>query len=77
MNTKPVETYSGIFPDKETFDEIYKECWENQPPASKEVMDAYQGMQEAFETYLCAVEKDWFRYAYQCGYEAGIKCGVV
>lgn len=63
----------GVFPNEEVFEEIYSECTENQPQASEAVRRNYRGMVEAFEEYLNATQEDMFRYAYQCGFEAGLE----
>lgn len=67
---------SGVFPDEETFNRIYDECLENAPQATERIKKAYNDMRDAFEEYLSAIEEYEFRYAYECGYEAGQKGGV-
>lgn len=66
----------GVFPDEETFNRIYDECLENEPMASDRVKKSYNKMGKWFDEYLSALQSDLFRYAYQCGYEAGRKDGV-
>lgn len=69
MSTKRL---GGVFPNEEIFERIYTECIENQPQASEAVRSSYREMVNAFEEYLVAIQKDMFRYAYQCGFEAAI-----
>lgn len=76
MDTKLTENVREIFPDEETFQRIYGECMENEPQASEKIRTGYRKMDEWFELYLCAVQEEMFRYAYQCGYEAGLRGGV-
>lgn len=73
-NNKLSENYrGGVFPDEETFQKIYSECLENAPNASEKVRRARDLLSDAQEKYICALEEDDFRYAYQCGYEAAMK----
>lgn len=71
-----MDTTQNIFDCEETFNKIYNECLENAPQASQKTRDAYNELQTWFEEYLCAVQEDTFRYAYQCGYEAAKKGGA-
>ena len=74
MNCKLSENLrDGAFPDEETFEKIYSECLENAPQASENVRNAYSELNQWLEKYICAIQEDTFRYAYQCGYEAGQK----
>ena len=68
---------SGGFSSEEEFQRIYEECLEDKPQAPETVRNGYDRMNSAFEEYLCTVEEDVFRYAYQCGYEAALKGGAV
>ncbi len=61
------------FQNEEEFQRIYGECLEHEVCASRAVNDSYKSMCEAFERYLSATREDMFRFAYQCGYEAGRK----
>ena len=63
----------GVFPDEATFQRIYEECLENEPQASQKTRGSYDKMQTWFEEYVCAIQEDAVRYAYQCGYEAARK----
>lgn len=77
MNTKLSENYrGGVFPNEETFNKIYDECLENEPQAPKSLQNAYRELNRAFENYLAEYNEYMFRYAYQCGYEAGRKGGA-
>lgn len=67
----------GVFPDEETFNRVYLKCLEDAPQASQKTRGSYDKMQTWFEEYICAIQEDAFRYAYQCGYEAGQKGGTV
>ncbi len=67
-----VNQFGGVFPNEEKFQRIYEECLENQPQASETVRSSYKRMGGLFDEYLCAVQEDMFRYAYQCGYEAAV-----
>lgn len=62
----------GAFLSEEVFERIYEECLENKPQASDAVKNSYRGMGNMFEEYLCAIQEDMFRYAYQCGYKAAV-----
>lgn len=74
MSCKLFETIrDGVFQDEETFERIYSECIENAPQASENVRNAYFELNGWIEKYICAIQEDTFRYAYQCGYEAGQK----
>ena len=46
---------------------------ENQPQASQKTRGSYDKMQTWFVEYVCAIQEDAFRHAYQCGYEAARK----
>lgn len=61
------------FPDEETFQKIYENCLDNAPFVSDEILEAHTKMEEWFETYISALDRYTFRYAYQCGYEAAMK----
>ena len=41
--------------------------------ASEEVRKAYSDMGEAFENYLCFIQEDLFRKAYEFGYAKGVE----
>ena len=72
MDYKLSENFrGGVFPNEETFNKIYERYLESQPQASESVRNAYNKMGEWFELYLCYVQEDLFRHAYQCGYEDG------
>ena len=77
MSTMKKHDIGGVFFTEEEFQRIYEECLENKPQAPETVRNGYDRMNSAFEEYLCAVEEDMFRYAYQCGYEAALKGGAV
>lgn len=69
---KQAKQSGGAFPNEETFQEIYEECLDNQPQASEATRSSYKRMGEIFDQYLCAIQEDVFRYAYQCGYRAAM-----
>lgn len=74
MRIKTSENYrGGVFPDEASFQRIYEECLENGSQVSQKTRDSYDKMQTWFEEYVCAIQEDTFRYAYQCGYEAARK----
>ncbi|MCC8029067.1 MAG: hypothetical protein LIO75_04630 [Lachnospiraceae bacterium] len=62
---------SQIFRTEEDFQAIYSACLEKQPQAPQSLNDADKALSEAFWAYLAEYEENTFRYAYQCGYEAG------
>ncbi|MCD7937791.1 MAG: hypothetical protein LUG98_13110 [Tannerellaceae bacterium] len=62
---------SKAFRTEEDFQEIYSACLETQPQAPQSLRDAQKALSEAFWAYLAEYEEHIFRYAYQCGYEAG------
>ena len=45
------------------------------PAASGQLRNAYKKMEEAYENYLILLEKSYFGWAYQAGYEAGYMDG--
>lgn len=55
------------------FDRIYSEFLENEYSASESVRGAYSSMDDAFEEYLCAIQEDVFRKAFEYGYAKGIE----
>jgi len=59
------------FPDEETFRRIYEKSVEAMPYATRAVRNNHRKMERAFDKYLAAIQENMFRYAYQCGYEAG------
>lgn len=62
---------SQIFRTEEDFQKVYTACLEEQPQAPQSLQDANRALSEAFCAYLAEYEESVFRYAYQCGYEAG------
>lgn len=66
----------GVFPNEATFQRIYEECLENEPQASQTLRNSCKELNLAFENYLAEYNEHMFRYAYQCGYEAGRKGGA-
>lgn len=58
---------------KKELEKIYDEYQENLEQAPDTVRDAYQGMCEAFEKYLCAIEEWTFRTAFEFGLDYAAK----
>lgn len=61
-----------IFPDEETFQQIYSECLENEPLATETITPSQEDLDRLFEKYITAIQAQTFRYAYRCGYQKGI-----
>lgn len=75
----PITTNSyEVFPDEETFQEIFSKCLEDHPaPTSESVKIIYQEMNDAFIKYLEAIQENTFRYAYQCGFRAALDSDII
>lgn len=57
----------------EDFKKLYDDFLENdEEAASEEVRDTYSAMKDEFEEYICAIQEDTFRKAYNFGFERGI-----
>lgn len=57
---------------------IYKEIYDefldcNNETASEEIRQSYADMYSVFEEYLCAIQEDTFRRAYEFGYAKGVE----
>lgn len=76
-----MQTVNTVFPNEETFQEIFEECLATTPQATEAIKSSYAEMGNMFEEYIVATEEWMFRHAYQCGYEAAAqafqKGGVV
>ena len=64
------------FRNQKEFERIYENFLANRPTAASDICMKEKEMDSAFEEYLAAYNEDTFRYAYQFGYEAGLKGGV-
>ncbi len=51
--------------NEKEFKEIYSEFWENMEQAPDKVRNAYKVLDNALESYLCAVEEWIFRNAFE------------
>lgn len=63
---------TDIFPDEETFQQIYSECLENEPMTDEPITPSYEDLDRLFEKHITAIQAQTFRYAYRCGYQKGI-----
>lgn len=73
---KNIKTGTMQFQNQKEFERIYESFLENRPSAASDICRKEKEMDSAFKEYLAAYNEDTFRYAYQFGYEAGLKGGV-
>lgn len=53
---------------------IYEEFLaQDEETASQEIRDSYSEMNNEFERYLCAIQEDMFRKAFEFGYVKGVE----
>lgn len=64
------------FPDDKTFERIYEACLENQPQLDEHQRAIFDEIKDEterkFMEYLALLEKEKFKYGYECGYRAGL-----
>ena len=63
--------------NKDDFEKIYADCLEKQPPPSRNTRQNYMlaqdNLQREFEKYITLLQKDSFKFGYECGWRAAIK----
>ena len=62
-----------VFSSEEEFQEIYTSCLEDHPRSMSRAAGLYKRLDRLFKNYICCIEEEMFRYAYECGYEAGVQ----
>lgn len=59
---------------KEAYKKLYEEFLESDnESAPQEVKESYSEIGNAFEQYLCAVQEEMFRKAFEFGYAKGVE----
>ncbi|MCI9439319.1 MAG: hypothetical protein HFH85_19665 [Lachnospiraceae bacterium] len=62
-----------VFSSEQHFQEIYTSSLENYPRSMSRVARLYKKLDRIFKEYICCIDEEMFRYAYECGYAAALQ----
>lgn len=62
-----------VFSNEEDFLEVYANCLENRPRSMSRAAGLYKRLDRIFKEYICCIDEEMFRYAYECGYAAALQ----